>query len=304
MPEVSGSPSDLSRLGMPPRARTRVVFPRWTSVSVVSVEGDAADARPARGGKERTPEIRKRASPIAPPAPPIATSPAPSTATARACSRITWPTPSSAAMTPIPKPNPQEGPALRTGRDASDRTTSRSVTAASGSSRSRRLLRTGPPSSSLSPCDDRRSGRLHDETAASHRKHAPRAGRENRVVRDDDERRAVPVHPIEQLHDLLARRLVQLAGRLVGEQQQRVVRERPRDGHALHLAARKLRRLVTRAVGQADVIQKLSRAYAARCLRRPRLALRQLDVLPGRQHRQQEEPLEHEADLREPDAAA
>ena len=54
--------------------------------------------------------------------------------------------------------------------------------------------------------------------------------------------------------------LIELAGRLVGEQQPRAVGERARDRHALHLAAGELRRPMVGACGQADVLEQLARA--------------------------------------------
>ena len=55
---------------------------------------------------------------------------------------------------------------------------------------------------------------------------------------------AVPsrVQLVEQRDNLLAGRLIELAGRLVGKQEPRPVGQRPRDRDALHLAARELRR--------------------------------------------------------------
>ena len=91
------------------------------------------------------------------------------------------------------------------------------------------------------------------------------------------------VDAVEQRRDLLARRLVQLAGGLVGQQQARPVGQRARDRHALHLAARELRRPVVRRDGRG----RRTRA-APPCARRrsargtPGLRLRQLDVLPAR----------------------
>ena len=66
----------------------------------------------------------------------------------------------------------------------------------------------------------------------------PRGDRE--VVGDDDDRHAVGVQPVDQRDDLLPGRLIELAGRLVRQQEPRAIGERPRDGDALHLAARKL----------------------------------------------------------------
>jgi hypothetical protein len=57
------------------------------------------------------------------------------------------------------------------------------------------------------------------------------------VVRGDDHRRPGPVDPVDQLHDPDRRLGVEVARRLVGEQQRRMVDERTRDRHALLLAA-------------------------------------------------------------------
>ena len=70
----------------------------------------------------------------------------------------------------------------------------------------------------------------------------------------------------------MAGRRVEVAGRLVGQQQRRLVDQRARDGDALLLAARQLIRMMLRAVGQADRVERLHRA--ARALRRLDHALR------------------------------
>ena len=80
--------------------------------------------------------------------------------------------------------------------------------------------------------------------------------------------------------DLLAGGVVELAGGLVGQQQPRAVGERARDGDALHLAARELRRPV---VGARRRGRRTSSSSRVRCaalgLRDARLRQRQLDVL-------------------------
>src|SRR6185436_2178087 len=122
-------------------------------------------------------------------------------------------------------------------------------------------------------------------------------------MRDDDDGRAVGVNAIEEIRDLLAGRFVELAGRLVREQQGRTIGERAGNRDALHLPARQLRRTVIDPPRQADVLEELARPGAAVALRRAGFGLRQLDVLPRGEHRQQEEALEHEADPVQPDAA-
>src|SRR5215475_6927075 len=66
---------------------------------------------------------------------------------------------------------------------------------------------------------------------------APGHGGDVPLVRDDDDGHPVRVHLLEQLHDLGGRFGVERAGRLVREEDLRPGDERPRDGHALLLAA-------------------------------------------------------------------
>ena len=69
--------------------------------------------------------------------------------------------------------------------------------------------------------------------------------RELRIVRDEHDRRAAPAIDVDQeVDDLVAGAGVEIAGRLVGEQDRRLVGQRPRDRHALLLAAGELRRIV------------------------------------------------------------
>ena len=143
-----------------------------------------------------------------------------------------------------------------------------------------------------------------DHSSALHRQMTVGARRHRRIVRDDDDRRAVGVDAIEQRGDLFAGFLVELAGRLVGEQQRRPVGQRARDRHPLHLAARQLRRPMVAAPRQADVLEQLACARPPVGFGRAGFRLRQLDVLPRGEHRQQEEALKHEADARQPDVAA
>ena len=78
--------------------------------------------------------------------------------------------------------------------------------------------------------------------AVAHVDDAPRGAREILVVRDDDDRRPIGVQPLEQRDHLRAGVRVELARRLVGEQERRAVRQRARDRDALLLAAGQLRR--------------------------------------------------------------
>ena len=101
---------------------------------------------------------------------------------------------------------------------------------------------------------------------------------------------------LEQLHDLHRGLRVQRAGRLVGQQDLRVVHQRPRDGHALHLAAGHLIRLLAQLVAQSDALQRAPGAGAAFAAGDARERQRQLHVLQDRLMRDQVIALEHEAD--------
>ena len=62
----------------------------------------------------------------------------------------------------------------------------------------------------------------------------------------------VAVQPLKDRHDLQADPRVQRAGGLVGEDDPRIVDERPRDGDALLLPAGELARLVIFAAREPD----------------------------------------------------
>ena len=72
---------------------------------------------------------------------------------------------------------------------------------------------------------------------------------------------------------------VEVAGRLVGEEQRRLVHQRAGDGDALLLAAGELARQVVLAVGQADGGERRQGAAALLAERRVAVDERQLDVL-------------------------
>ena len=65
------------------------------------------------------------------------------------------------------------------------------------------------------------------------------------------------VEPLEQRHDLDAGLRVEVAGRLVGEQDRRVVHERAGDRDALALTARELVRLVAHPIFELDLVAAL-----------------------------------------------
>src|SRR6185436_7461545 len=81
------------------------------------------------------------------------------------------------------------------------------------------------------------------------------------------------------------------------DEQRRVRNERPRDRHALLLAARELARFVLRTIREPDELER--RGNVALALRGGKLRQQQrhLDVALGREDRQQVVELENEADV-------
>ena len=100
-------------------------------------------------------------------------------------------------------------------------------------------------------------------------------------------------------HDLLGGLRVEVAGRLVGEDELGLVDERARDRHALLLSAGELARLVVLPARQAHDGEAPPRLLLAlpRRVTAVRVDQRQLDVLERRRAREQVEGLEDEADL-------
>ena len=118
-----------------------------------------------------------------------------------------------------------------------------------------------------------------------------------RVVGDHADRRAGPVKLAQQLHHRFAALRVEVAGRLVGEQDDRLARDRARHGDALLLTARELAGQVFRAVRHAHALEGVRDALAALGRPHPAIGQRQLDVLEHRQIADQVEALEDEPDF-------
>ena len=93
---------------------------------------------------------------------------------------------------------------------------------------------------------------------------------------------------------------IEIAGRLVGEEQARRVGDRARDGDALLLAAGQFGRTVSRRAPSPRKPSSCSaRSFASAC-DRPRMSLRHHDVLERREFRQEMVELVDEADLHAP----
>ena len=122
-----------------------------------------------------------------------------------------------------------------------------------------------------------------------------------RVVGDHHQRAPASIDGLAQQREhLAAGAQVERAGRLVGEHELGLADQRPRDRHALLLAAGELGRAMARAVGEPDGRERL----AHRAARQPPAGepRRQRDVLRRGQRRQQVEGLEDEPDALAPQA--
>ena len=111
---------------------------------------------------------------------------------------------------------------------------------------------------------------------------------------EDDRLAALVARPPQGVEDLGAGRVVEVAGRLVGEQERRPGDERAGDGDALLLAGRQLVRLVALLAGQLDEVDDLADALGQLAARRVLAGdrERQRDVLGDVEERDQVERLE------------
>src|SRR5690606_8611574 len=126
---------------------------------------------------------------------------------------------------------------------------------------------------------------------------ALRARGELRVVGHHHDGGALLVDFLEQLHHPARHLRIEVAGRLVRQQQARAARERARDRGALLLAAGQLGRIVLHARAEADLRQRLLDALAALGGRHAAVAQRHVAVVEQVEVRDQVEALEDEADL-------
>src|SRR5258705_13934259 len=101
-------------------------------------------------------------------------------------------------------------------------------------------------------------GAVVGHQSVAERNHARAVFGDVRLVRhEDDGDAALDVEALEDAHHLEARLRVEIAGRLVGEQQRRVVHQGPRDGDTLLLAAGELIRMVAKPVAEAYGLQRV-----------------------------------------------
>ena len=103
--------------------------------------------------------------------------------------------------------------------------------------------------------------------------------RDRLVMRDEQHRHAVGDEPLEELEHRRRVVRVQVARRLVAQQQARLADQRAGDRDALLLAARQLARHEVGAMGDADALERRQRALAATGALAAAVDLRQHHVL-------------------------
>ena len=115
-------------------------------------------------------------------------------------------------------------------------------------------------------------------------------------MRDHDDGLVIgPVGELEDVHDVLRRLAVEVAGRLVAKEQRRVVDQRTRNADALLLTAGKLVRQAVSFVGDMQRVEQFVEAVFVLC---PAVQIpRQQDVFLCGQNRDQVVELIDDADL-------
>src|SRR5262245_37922864 len=164
------------------------------------------------------------------------------------------------------------------------------------SSAARRLRQRLSAASLKKYANARMSGDLHDAAVVQRDRTAAYAPDQLAVVGGDEHGRAPRVDLAEQVHDLERQIGIEVAGRLVGEDDDGIVHERARDRDALLLAARELERKRVHPVLQPHPLEHLERAALLLRRRHPQDARHERDVLQHGLVRQQLEVLEHEAE--------
>src|SRR5512133_2192178 len=150
----------------------------------------------------------------------------------------------------------------------------------------------------LRSADAMTASSLFNDEAVADRHHAPCPSRQPEVVCDVEDGLALVVEPLQQLGHLRCGLGVEVAGRLVADDQLRVGRERACDRDPLLLAAGELRGQVVELVLEADQLEVVLRDLVALSLGAlAREVEWQHCVLERCECRQQLEELEDDADV-------
>src|SRR4051794_35452076 len=119
-----------------------------------------------------------------------------------------------------------------------------------------------------------------------------------RLVRHDENRDPLRVQFLKEGHHFHRCPAIQIARRLVGEEQPRLRHERSRDRDTLLLAARQLARLVIQPLAESDSLERALRELLRVLLRAGAIVeQRQLDVVERGRTSEQIESLKDEAEL-------
>jgi len=125
----------------------------------------------------------------------------------------------------------------------------------------------------------RRLPLVAQQPAVAEGEDAPGVGRDVGLVRDQHDRQAGAVEPLHEREDLDTRARVEVTGRLVGQDDGRIVDQRAGDGHALLLAARELIGVMVLALGQPHGGQAFASVPAPLAGRQTGVEQGKLDVL-------------------------
>ena len=122
------------------------------------------------------------------------------------------------------------------------------------------------------------------------------------VGHHDDGLAMVAIEDAQEFEDLIAGLPIEVAGRLVTEQEHRIAHDRPRDPDALFLAAGQLTRIVFGTIGQTHERERglhVALPFPARQLRQQQW---QFGIALRCEHRQEVVELKDEADMISPPA--
>src|SRR5206468_10653502 len=137
---------------------------------------------------------------------------------------------------------------------------------------------------------------LHEPPALERERPSPERLREVRLVRREHDRRATGPDVAQRAQDLVLHRLVEVARRLVGEEERGLAHDRAGERRALSLALRELRGVGLRAGREADDAERVEDALGDLALGRPQHAEDEGDVLVDGADREELRVLEDDAD--------
>src|SRR6516164_2644057 len=121
---------------------------------------------------------------------------------------------------------------------------------------------------------------------------------------DHDDGTTVAVKVLEQGQDLVAGPAIERAGRLVGQDEYRIIHHRARNDDALLLASGELIRPMMAAVGEADPVERPFGSASSFAATSARVNKGQFDIFQCAGPRQKRRDLKDETDVLAPDGRA